>query len=86
MSDFEQMPMEPEFSGNFFIQSFQNMELYLNIVILVLILLAVITLGVYKAYSNWDKITKKTKKLTIDAKAIITGSEKKKYQRGPPKS
>ena len=77
MSDFEQM--EPEFSGNFFIQSFQNMELYLNIVILVLILLAVISLGVYKAYNNWDKITKKTKKLTIDAKAIITGSEKKTY-------
>ena len=71
--------MEPEFSGNFFIQSFQNMELYLNVVILVLIVLAVITLGVYKAYNNWDEITKKTKKLTIDAKAIITGSEKKTY-------
>ena len=67
MSDFEQM--EPEFSGNFFIQSFQNMELYLNIVILVLIVLSVITLGVYNAYNNWDEITKKTKKLPIDAKS-----------------
>ena len=82
MSDFEEMPIEPEFSGNFFNQIFQNMklytpldllELYLDIVILVLIVMAAIALGVNKAYKNWDKI----KTITTHTKAKITGSKKR---------
>ena len=92
MSDFEQMPMEPEVPETFFLQIFQDMEkldlinsefgglsltVKILIGILVLILMATIAFGMYVTYNNWDKIKKKAKKITTDIKGQVTASKKK---------
>ena len=92
MSDFEQMPMEPEVPEKLFLQIIQDMEKFdlinsefggfsltvkIIIGILVLILIAAIIFGTYSAYNNWDKIKKKAKKITTDLKGQVSGSKKK---------
>ena len=92
MSDFEQMPMEPEVQDNFFLQILQDMEkldlinsefgglslpVKLLIGVLILVIMAAITFAIYFSYNNWDKIKKSTKKMTTGIKEKITGLKPK---------
>ena len=92
MSDFEQMPMEPEVQEDVFLQILQDMEkldlinsefgglslpVKLLIGVLILVIMAAITFAIYFSYNNWDKIKKSTKKMTTGIKEKITGLKPK---------
>ena len=88
MSDFEQMPMEPEVQEKVFLQILQDMEkldlinsefgglslpVKLLIGVLILVIMAAIAFAIYYPYNNWDKIKKTAKKVTTDIKKKVNG-------------
>ena len=92
MSDFEQMPMEPEVQDNFFLQILQDMEkvdlmgsefgglsmpVKILMGVLAVMIMAVISLAMYYSYNNWDKIKKTAKKMTTDIKKKVAGLKPK---------
>ena len=92
MSDFEQMPMEPEVPENFFLQILQDMEkldlmssefeglsmpVKILIGVLTVMIMTVISFAIYYSYNNWDKIKKTAKKMTTDIKKKVAGLKPK---------
>ena len=92
MSDFEQMPIEPEVQENLFIQILQDMEkldlmssefgglsmpVKILIGVLIVMIMAVTASAIYYSYNNWGKIMETAKKMTTDIKKKVTGVEPK---------
>ena len=91
MSDFEQMPMEPEHQENLFIQILQDMEkldlmssefggLSMPVKILIgvlIVMMAVTASAIFYSNNNWGKIMETAKKMTTDIKKKVTGLKPK---------
>ena len=94
MSDFEQMPMEPEHQENLFIQILQekldlmssefgglSIPVKILIGVFIVMVMAVTAFAIYYSYNNWDKIKKTVKKVTTDIKKKVTGLKPKTNQK-----
>ena len=93
MSDFEQMPMEPEVQENLFIQILQDMEKLdlmsseiggssmpvkrLIIGVLIVMIMVVSVFYIYYSYNNWVKMKEIAKKMNTDIKKKVPGVKAK---------